>query len=139
MVIYLLSINFLFIVLCVCAAIYSSRFNISVNCWFCNHNTKVPYLDGNSWTCPSCEQYNGFNKDGDYNREIYEQLDCSRTSERFNVTQQPTAAGGGLFQQYSQNGFCEVCNEAQRLKVEKLAQFEPKNESHWDEELKVYK
>lgn len=116
-------------------SIYSSRFNVTVNCWFCNHNTKVPYLESNSWNCPSCEQYNGFAKDGDYNREIYEQLDCSGNSERFNVSQPAT----GLLQQPSQNGFCEVCNEAQRLKVEKLAQFEPKNESHWDEELKVYK
>lgn len=116
-------------------SIFSSRFNITVNCWFCNQNTKVPYLEANSWTCPSCEQYNGFDKDGDYNREIYEQLDCSRNSERFNVSQ-PSAAA---LQHPSQNGFCEKCNEAQRLKVEKLAQFEPKNESHWDEELKVFK
>ncbi|XP_023300051.2 transmembrane protein 201 homolog [Lucilia cuprina] len=127
-----------FVVLLVIYKIYikiRSRFNVTVNCWFCNQNTKVPYLDANSWTCPSCEQYNGFDKDGDYNREIYEQLDCSRSSERFNVSQ-PSACA---IQQTSQNGFCEMCNEAQRLKVEKLAQFEPKNESHWDEELKVYK
>lgn len=91
----------------------------------------MPYLDANCWTCPSCEQYNGFNKNGDYNREIHEQMDCSRNSERFNVTQQPQLS--------IRNGFCETCNEAQRLKVEKLAQFEPKNESRWDEELKVFK
>ncbi|XP_073830467.1 uncharacterized protein [Musca autumnalis] len=113
-----------------------SRFSITVNCWFCNQNTKVPYLEANSWVCPSCEQYNGFDKDGDYNREIYEQLDCSGISEkRFNVSQPSTA---GFPPKPSSNGFCDVCNEAQRLKVEKLAQFEPKNESHFDEELKVY-
>ncbi|XP_059223866.1 transmembrane protein 201 homolog [Stomoxys calcitrans] len=112
-----------------------SRFNITVNCWFCNHNTKVPYLEANSWVCPSCEQYNGFDKNGDYNREIYEQLDCSGISEkRFNISQPPY-----MFPpKASTNGFCEMCNESQRLKVEKLAQFEPKNESHFDEELKVY-
>lgn len=126
---------------CVCfhsfaLAIFSSRFNITVNCWFCNHNTKVPYLEANSWVCPSCEQYNGFDKDGDYNREIYEQLDCSGISEkRFNVSQPSSTA---FPPKPSSNGFCDVCNEAQRLKVEKLAQFEPKNESHFDEELKVY-
>lgn len=36
------------------------KFPITVNCWFCNENTKVPYTQSNSWTCPSCEQYNGF-------------------------------------------------------------------------------
>lgn len=36
------------------------NFPASVNCWFCNVNTKVPYEDSNSWTCPACEQYNGF-------------------------------------------------------------------------------
>ncbi|XP_005181539.2 uncharacterized protein LOC101889001 isoform X1 [Musca domestica] len=111
-----------------------SRFSIIVNCWFCNHNTKVPYLEANSWVCPSCEQYNGFDKDGDYNREIYEQLDCSGISEkRFNVSQ-----SSAYPPKPATNGFCDECNEAQRLKVEKLAQFEPKNESHFDEELKVY-
>ncbi|XP_075155365.1 uncharacterized protein LOC142228744 [Haematobia irritans] len=111
-----------------------SRFNTTVNCWFCNQNTKVPYLEANSWVCPSCEQYNGFDKNGDYNREIYEQLDCSGISEkRFNVSQQSMLPPSQMT-----NGFCDICNEAQRLKVEKLAQFEPKNESRFDEELKVY-
>lgn len=90
-------------------------------------------MEANSWTCPSCEQYNGFDKNGDYNRQIYEQLDCSRNSERFNVSQ----TSGSIIS--PQNGFCEQCNEAQRLKVEKLAQFEPKNDSHWEEEYKKYK
>ncbi|XP_061393793.1 uncharacterized protein LOC133329321 [Musca vetustissima] len=116
-----------------------SRFSITVNCWFCNQNTKVPYLESNSWVCPSCEQYNGFDKDGDYNREIYEQLDCSGISEkRFNVSQPSSSGSSGFPQKPATNGFCDICNEAQRLKVEKLAQFEPKNESHFDEELKVY-
>lgn len=31
-----------------------------VNCWFCNHDTVVPYGNRNCWDCPHCEQYNGF-------------------------------------------------------------------------------
>lgn len=31
-----------------------------VNCWFCNHDTLVPYGNRNCWDCPHCEQYNGF-------------------------------------------------------------------------------
>lgn len=33
-----------------------------VNCWFCNHDTVVPYGNRNSWDCPNCDQYNGFQK-----------------------------------------------------------------------------
>lgn len=32
----------------------------SVNCWFCNQNTVVPYGNRNCWDCPNCDQYNGF-------------------------------------------------------------------------------
>lgn len=49
------------------------------------------------------------------------------------------AGGVGNPQQQPGNGFCDHCNEAQRLKVEKLAQFEPKNESRFNQELKLYK
>lgn len=106
-----------------------------MNCWFCNQNAKVPYLESNSWTCPSCEQYNGFNKDGDYNREIYEQLNCSQSTERFTANQYSS----NILSVNIHNGFCDNCNEAQRLKVEKLSQFEPKHEKYFDQELKVYK
>lgn len=33
-----------------------------VNCWFCNNNFTVKFPERNSWTCPKCEQYNGFTK-----------------------------------------------------------------------------
>ena len=41
-----------------------------VNCHFCCGDFRVPYEDRNSWTCPACHQYNGFDKDGDYNRYV---------------------------------------------------------------------
>ncbi|XP_017484432.1 PREDICTED: uncharacterized protein LOC108373099, partial [Rhagoletis zephyria] len=114
-----------------------SKFDATVNCWFCNQNTRVPYLESNSWTCPNCEQYNGFTKDGDYNREIFQQLDCSSTTLGRNRSSEHDISASAL--SASKNGFCYECNEAQRLKVEKLAQFEPKTETRFDEELKVYK
>lgn len=98
----------------------------------------MPYLESNSWTCPHCEQYNGFTKDGDYNREIFQQRDCSTLSADGEYSDHSSE----LYMRASlppRNGFCDGCNEAQRLKVEKLAQFEPKNESHFDTELKAYK
>lgn len=33
-----------------------------VNCWFCNYNFWVKFAVRNCWTCPKCEQYNGFTK-----------------------------------------------------------------------------
>lgn len=33
---------------------------MTVNCWFCNQDTVVPYGNRNCWDCPNCEQYNGF-------------------------------------------------------------------------------
>ena len=43
---------------------------IRVQCWFCPHKQTVKFSQRNSWDCQSCSQYNGFNKDGDYNKEI---------------------------------------------------------------------
>ncbi|XP_053137064.1 transmembrane protein 201 isoform X2 [Hemicordylus capensis] len=42
----------------------------TVNCWFCNQDTVVPYGNHNCWDCPNCEQYNGFQENGDYNKPI---------------------------------------------------------------------
>ncbi|XP_014102479.2 uncharacterized protein [Bactrocera oleae] len=117
-----------------------SNFDVSVNCWFCNQNTRVPYLKSNSWTCPHCEQYNGFTKDGDYNCEMLSQMDCSNSSTgiaRLDHSSEYDSTESALCA--PKNGFCNECNEAQRLKVEKLAQFEPKRESRFDEELKAFK
>ncbi|KAH8300835.1 hypothetical protein KR018_012597, partial [Drosophila ironensis] len=121
-----------------------SNFGIAVNCWFCNENSRVPYLERNCWTCPHCEQYNGFTRDGDYNRDLPAQRDTSQHSEKSHPRGSP-GTGTGYNYYYADapvpslaNGLCDNCNESQRLKVEKLAQFEPLNESRFDQELKVY-
>jgi len=33
---------------------------VRVNCWFCNKNFVVKKEFANCWTCPECENYNGF-------------------------------------------------------------------------------
>lgn len=123
-----------------------SRYDARVNCWFCNGNVRVPYQDRNSWTCPSCEQYNGFTKDGDYNRDITSQRDCSLGSQKNSSKGSSSICANSYYSDVltaqppaPKNGLCDQCNEAQRLKVEKLSQFEPKNESRFDQELKVYR
>ncbi|CAD7001497.1 unnamed protein product [Ceratitis capitata] len=83
---------------------------------------------------------NGFNKDGNYNREISEiqQLNSSNTSA-CSIRRDISGDVSGLALSQPRYGFCNECNEAQRLKVEKLAQFELKYESHFDEELKAFR
>ncbi|ALC49648.1 CG7744 [Drosophila busckii] len=110
------------------------RYPAKVNCWFCNKDTQVAYTERNSWTCSDCEQYNGFKKDGDYNRDICN--DSSRSEQSTNYAMQGTQAAPSMARN---NGLCAQCNEAQRLKVEKLAQFEPRHESRFEQELKQYK
>ncbi|VDP02306.1 unnamed protein product [Soboliphyme baturini] len=44
------------------------KISTSVSCWFCGCSHKVRWRNRNSWVCPSCEQYNGFNKDGNLAR-----------------------------------------------------------------------
>ncbi|KAH8385215.1 hypothetical protein KR200_008042, partial [Drosophila serrata] len=126
-----------------------SRYNASVNCWFCSGDHSVPYAERNSWTCPRCDQYNGFTKDGDYNRDMTSQRDCSQVSRKSSSQGSSTICANSYYADVlgsspamatmSSNGLCDSCNEAQRLKVEKLAQFEPKNEGRFDQELKVFR
>lgn len=104
-----------------------------MNCWFCNTNTRVPYNQQNSFKCPSCSQFNGFTDDGDYNREIpeqhYSKLNasnssfCQKTELRLPAT----------------NGLCEGCNRNQEMKVIQLANFRPRCEINYDEEIEEYK
>ncbi|EFA81689.1 hypothetical protein PPL_05683 [Heterostelium album PN500] len=40
---------------------------VDIRCHFCLSYNKIPLNYRNEWTCTTCEQYNGFNKDGGYN------------------------------------------------------------------------
>lgn len=109
------------------------RFPKKVNCWFCNSDTRVEYECRNSWDCPSCQQYNGFEANGDYNKEI-----PAQHSSKFNITsycQKP------LFVKLPApaNGLCNACNRNQEIKVIQLANFKAKVSSAYDLEIEEYR
>ncbi|XP_045445878.1 uncharacterized protein LOC123653951 [Melitaea cinxia] len=98
-----------------------------VNCWFCNTNAWVKFNLRNSWTCPKCDQYNGFTKDGGYNKVL------SPSSEY--VSKSPKS----FKRSPPKNGLCKMCNINQQLKVTQLANFVPLNENRYDEEIDIYR
>ncbi|XP_059613275.1 uncharacterized protein LOC132259593 [Phlebotomus argentipes] len=111
------------------------RFPIKVNCWFCNINTRVPYIQRNSWICKHCDQYNGFTPDGDYNRDIPAQY-CAK----LNRTPKPQRKSHNeTSRDISSNGLCESCNRNQELKVQQLASFIPRNERTFDKEVEAFR
>ncbi|XP_072101274.1 transmembrane protein 201 isoform X2 [Mobula birostris] len=112
--------------------------HVKVNCWFCNQDTTVPYGNRNCWDCPNCEQYNGFQENGDYNKPIPAQY-----MEHLNhmVTSWATPSQASKIQQWP-NGqilFCKKCNNNQPLKIKQLASFVPRDEDKYEEEIEVYK
>jgi Ima1 N-terminal domain len=109
------------------------RFPITVNCWFCSTNTKVPYINQNSFFCPSCKQFNGFDEDGDYNREIPEQH-YSKLNASNNLYSHKTE-----LRLQATNGLCEGCNRNQEMKIIQLANFKPRCEAKYDEEIEEYR
>lgn len=112
---------------------FRKKFPIKVNCWFCNTNSKVPYENFNSFICPSCEQFNGFNEDGSYSKEIPEQHFSRLNSNRVAFCQRVNKRLPDV------NGLCETCNRHQEMKVLQLANFKPRNESNYEEEIEEYR
>lgn len=105
-----------------------------VHCWFCNKESFVFIIYKNSWTCKECNQYNGFNKDGDYNRNIPEMQ--KENQQTFCMNNPPGTPKKHI---ESTNLLCKRCNASQEQKLKDLNNFEPKNEDRFDEELKLYK
>ncbi|XP_038190096.1 transmembrane protein 201 isoform X2 [Arvicola amphibius] len=112
--------------------------HIMVNCWFCNHDTLVPYGNRNCWDCPHCEQYNGFQENGDYNKPIPAQY-----MEHLNhvVSSVPSPRDPAQPQQWvsSQVLLCRRCSHHQTTKIKQLAAFTPREEGRYDEEIEVYR
>ncbi|XP_006975276.2 transmembrane protein 201 isoform X1 [Peromyscus maniculatus bairdii] len=109
-----------------------------VNCWFCNQDTLVPYGNRNCWDCPHCEQYNGFQENGDYNKPIPAQY-----LEHLNhvVSSVPSPRDPAQPQQWvsSQVLLCRRCSHHQTTKIKQLAAFTPREEGRYDEEIEVYR
>lgn len=108
------------------------KFPSTVNCWFCNINTKVPYEKRNEWTCPFCEQYNGFSPDGDYNKPIPAQYDL-------HMNRLVTTPNTHSYNRSPVNKFCRSCTINQQLKIQQLASFVPIDEDNFDEEIEQYR
>ncbi|XP_028714283.1 transmembrane protein 201 isoform X1 [Peromyscus leucopus] len=109
-----------------------------VNCWFCSQDTLVPYGNRNCWDCPHCEQYNGFQENGDYNKPIPAQY-----LEHLNhvVSSVPSPRDPAQPQQWvsSQVLLCRRCSHHQTTKIKQLAAFTPREEGRYDEEIEVYR
>lgn len=104
-----------------------------VTCHFCNKESSVFIVYKNSWTCQSCNQYNGFNKDGDYNKPIPEMQKENKKTFCLNAPATPKK------QSEATNLLCHRCNASQEQKLKDLSNFEATNEDRFDEEYKVYK
>jgi len=84
-------------------------FSVRVNCHFCGQDSKVEYAEQNSFTCPKCDQYNGWDERGDYNRPLL----ASTSYCRYIKDQEEQSS--------RENGLCRNCNLNQELKVAQLA------------------
>ncbi len=87
-----------------------------VSCHFCNKDTHVFIIYKNSWECQECKQYNGFNKDGDYNKQIPEMQ--TESKKIFCLNNTPATPKKST---ESRNLLCERCNKSQEQKVFVLA------------------
>jgi len=101
---------------------YSKRGIIS--CWFCHHKMKLHSSQKSGWFCPSCEQYNGFNEQGDYNRPIPAFTNASLNKPANLVTRRPWPTPPEIL--------CAVCTHNQRLKIQQRNVFDSKNEDEID-------
>ncbi|CAD6234499.1 GSCOCG00001955001-RA-CDS [Cotesia congregata] len=96
------------------------RWPKTLNCWFCSANSKICRTSLDWWKCPSCHQYNGFSKDGDYKYDIPEQR-----SRSLNKPAGHYSSGNKNQQTRKTNGLCKKCNSNEELKVIELRSIDP--------------
>ncbi|CAH8538909.1 unnamed protein product [Heterobilharzia americana] len=104
-------------------------FQWQAQCWFCSFYMRVPWVNRNSFVCRQCGQYNGFTRDGDYNKVILSQF--STELNPFSRYQTPKT-----FKSNS-DVLCSNCTDNQAIIVRKLSEYVPQNE-HSAEEIKGY-
>ncbi|KAG5282257.1 hypothetical protein AALO_G00054010 [Alosa alosa] len=112
--------------------------HVNVNCWFCNEDTVVPYGNRNCWDCPNCDQYNGFQENGDYNKPIPAQY-MEHLNHGVSAGLTPPETPKTLQWVNCQMLLCKKCNNNQTLKIKQLASFIPREDENYDEEIEVYK
>ncbi|XP_059915721.1 transmembrane protein 201 isoform X2 [Gadus macrocephalus] len=110
----------------------------NVNCWFCSQSTVVPYGNRNCWDCPTCEQYNGFQENGDYNKPIPAQY-LENLNHGVSASLPPSDPPRTLQWVNTQMLLCRKCNNNQSSKIKQLASFTPRDDENYDEEVEAYK
>ncbi|XP_030590318.1 transmembrane protein 201 [Archocentrus centrarchus] len=110
----------------------------SVNCWFCNQNTVVPYGNRNCWDCPNCDQYNGFQENGDYNKPIPAQY-MEHLNHGISGSLPLSETPKNLQWVNCQMLLCRKCNNNQSAKIKQLASYIPRDDENYDEEIEAYK
>ncbi|CAL8261609.1 unnamed protein product [Gadus morhua 'NCC'] len=110
----------------------------NVNCWFCSQSTVVPYGNRNCWDCPTCEQYNGFQENGDYNKPIPAQY-LENLNHGVSASLPPSDLPRTLQWVNTQMLLCRKCNNNQTSKIKQLASFTPRDDENYDEEVEAYK
>ncbi|CAG9760612.1 unnamed protein product [Ceutorhynchus assimilis] len=110
--------------------IRKNGFYVTANCWFCNEDSRILFSERNNFVCQLCCQYNGFNKDGGYNKEIKAQYEFSKF-----MTDETNATSTAHI---SSNGLCSTCNRNQELKVIQLSKFEPMNYKNYYTEIQHF-
>ncbi|KAJ8360785.1 hypothetical protein SKAU_G00173100 [Synaphobranchus kaupii] len=111
--------------------------HVGVNCWFCNQDTVVPYGNRNCWDCPKCEQYNGFQENGDYNKPIPAQY-MEHLNHGISAGSSHPETSKTLQWVNCQMLLCKKCNNNQTLKIKQLASFVPREDEKYDEEIEVF-
>uniref|UniRef100_A0A3B5LDY3 Transmembrane protein 201 n=1 Tax=Xiphophorus couchianus TaxID=32473 RepID=A0A3B5LDY3_9TELE len=110
----------------------------NVNCWFCNQNTVVPYGNRNCWDCPNCDQYNGFQENGDYNKPIPAQY-MEHLNHGVSGSVPSSETPKTLQWVNCQMLLCRKCNNNQTVKIKQLASYVPRDDDNYDEEIEAYK
>ncbi|CDW57103.1 transmembrane protein 201 [Trichuris trichiura] len=111
-----------------------------VQCWFCHAFSRVKWRSRNSWVCPKCEQYNGFDRDGDYNKPIEKMYDERKNNWFWSVRMQkhPTSNACAEMERPA-NGLCVDCNKLLEVKISMLARFSPTDERNCEKEMDNYR
>ncbi|XP_033107578.1 uncharacterized protein LOC117109377, partial [Anneissia japonica] len=130
--VFLFSVSSL-IILIILWKVFKKPRELTVNCWFCNVNSTVPAGNANCWDCPHCDQYNGFDSEGNYNKPIPAQHYSDFNQGVY--AQNPAVT---VDDKKFKNILCDQCNQNQQLKVQQLAMFVPYNMKNYDFEIEDF-
>jgi len=114
---------------------YLSLRQVNVNCWFCGEVSSIRASETNSWTCPECDQFNGFTSEGDIDERAERQkLGTNRFQERGSVFCTPVKAP----MQFGAPQLCSRCSDLPEIKARRLREFVPTSEAFEDEEIAAF-